>query len=162
MRRAIAFTRRHDPPPSPRHARCVARVARRASVMRATVAPRLPPARVGECITRSSLPPSPRHADCIAREEECDRACGQPSRRGFPPSPSREHREIVTSARPILPLERAADVGLPKTRLWPTPARAFVARALLRARVSRLGTDRCEALVAAGAAKPSLGRIGRS
>ena len=131
---------------------------RRASVTRATVAPRLPPARVGECIARLPLPPSPRHAGCIAREKECARARRQSARRGFPPGTLRDHRERVTSTRPTLPIARAAHVGPPKTRLWPTPARAFVARALPRALVSRLGTNRCESRVAAGAAKPSLGR----
>jgi len=127
---------------------------------RATGAPRLPPARVGECVARTTRPPSPRHAGCIAREKEGDRARGQPARRGFPPRLWHEHREIATSARPTLAYGRAAHVGLPKTRLWPTPARAFVARALLSARSSRDSRAAFYARAAAGAAKPSLGRTG--
>jgi hypothetical protein len=96
-------------------------------------------------------PPSPRHARCIAREKECDSARGQRARRGFPPGEWHARRERVTSARPTRVHECAAHVGPPKTRLgwhhlapsWPALFRALVHR--------RLGANRCESLVAAGA-----------
>jgi len=94
----------------------------------------------GTCIARAARPPSPRHAGCMARDKECDRACRQPARRGFPPGLWREHRESAASTRPTLSAGRAAHVGPPKTRMRRTPARAFVARAFARAPSSRACT----------------------
>ncbi len=131
---SAGFLRGHPPAlAASRPLRCTSCAIRTCSASNVRAAA---PARASREVHRDNAdPPSPRHADCIAREKECDRARGQSARRGYTPGRWREHREIVTSARPTLPIARAAHVGPPKTRLWPTPARAFVARALPRALV---------------------------
>lgn len=80
------FSTTNTRPPSPRHDCCTSRVARSAPASRATVAPRLPPARVARA---SGLAPvRPRRVTPVARSRRAGarRLAPQRSRHGFPPA----------------------------------------------------------------------------
>jgi hypothetical protein len=84
----------------------------------------------------------------MAREKECDRACRQPARRGFPPRLWLRHRVFVTSARATLPSARNAHVAPPKPAAQADAGTRLRGPRAARAPVSRLGTNRCESLSA--------------